>query len=193
MSFHSSFHKAADSFPGILHAPRVRLRPLELADAPRIARFTADWDVARMTSALPFPQTQVAAEGWILILQARAPLAKDHVFAIDLPGDGLIGVIGAHRKALPTGQTGAELGFWVARPFWGRGFASEAARVVAAHARTLTVGPVGAGHFADNPASGRVLSRAGFAYTGDILPAYSLARNARVPMRWMELPSPQFA
>lgn len=161
----------------------LTLRPLTLADAPRIARFTGDFDVARMVSSIPHPHLLVSVEGWILMLEARAGLSREHVFAIDLPGEGLAGCIGASRAP------GAdwEIGYWVGRPYWGRGIATEAAQAMTSFVRReLTRGPVLAGHFADNPASGRVLQKAGFVYTGEVKPRFSLARGSKAATRIMK-------
>ena len=163
----------------LIETGRLRLRPMTVADGARVARWTADLDVARMTARVPHPQTVVGAEGWILIGLARAPLGRDFVFAVDLPGEGLIGCIGAHR--LKPGAV--EIGYWFGKPFWGRGYASEALGAFVEEAQTL--GALEAGHFIDNPASGRVLERAGFAYTGETAAMFSLARGARVQSRRM--------
>ena len=78
------------------------------------------------------------------------------------------------------------MGYWYGRPHWGRGYATEALRGVLAHA-----GPVWgmrallSGHFVDNDASGRVLEKAGFLYTGDRRPRISLARGVEVETRMM--------
>lgn len=164
-----------------IETERLLLRPLKLADAPRVAHFTSDIDVARMVSMIPSPNPLVAAEGWILIVQARKPLNRDFIYAVELQGEGLAGVVGAHERA--NGEI--ELGYWFGRPFWGRGYATEAARAVAEAARPL--GRVTAGHFIDNPASGRVLQKAGFDYTGVVEQHFSLARKAKVQTRRMAL------
>lgn len=59
-----------------------------------------------------------------------------------------------------------ELSFWVARPFWGLGFATEAAGAVMRIARATRIGRVTATTLADNRAAARVLSKIGFQATG---------------------------
>lgn len=162
-----------------IETERLTLRPLQLADAARLAAFTADPAVACMVTSIPHPQMPIAAEGFILIKLARAPLGREFVFAIDLPGQGLIGVIGLHRK----GGEGVELGYWIGKPHWGLGYASEAAAALLDAAEGL--GPIEASHFIDNPASGRVLEKAGFRYTGEVVERFSLARGQRAPVRRM--------
>jgi RimJ/RimL family protein N-acetyltransferase len=163
-----------------LRTERLILRTPELSDAPRIARYAADPAVARMTCSFPLQQTTVGAEGWILIRQAVAKLGQGASFAIELPGEGLVGVIGAHRCG-----DKAEIGYWLGRPWWGRGYATEAVRGIVPFARDL--GAVIADHFADNPASGRALEKAGFVYTGEVTPRFSLARGESAPTRLMRL------
>jgi RimJ/RimL family protein N-acetyltransferase len=78
------------------------------------------------------------------------------------------------------------MGYWIGRPYWGRGFASEAAAGALAWAeqdwrRKLVV----AGHFADNEASAQVLIKTGFLYTGEVQTRHSRARGAAVQTRMM--------
>ncbi len=167
-----------------LHTERLLLRPLSLEDAVRASQLSGDWDIARMTASMPFPQPAINVEGLFLIEQARRPLAKDHLFAIDLPGDGLIGVTGAHVRGRDHHGCTVEIGYWLGRPYWGRGYATEAVRAMTAFAADL--GPVIANHFVDNPASGRVLQKAGFAYTGETQMKFSLARGKSVLSLAME-------
>jgi RimJ/RimL family protein N-acetyltransferase len=153
---------------------RLKLRAPRMSDAPRIARFCNDPAVGRMLAMTPLPYLESAAEGWLMTLAARAPLGEDFVYAVESNlGAGLIGMIGAHKR----GEGVFEVGYWFGRPFWGQGFATETARGFVAEARAL--GVLTAGHFIDNPASGRVLEKAGFAYTGAIEPLFSMARGER--------------
>lgn len=162
-----------------IETERLRLRPLRMSDAGRVARFAGDPGVARMILRAPTPYLECAAEGWIMTLNARAPLGADFVFAADVEGEGLVGVIGAHKR----GDESFEVGYWFGRPYWGQGYATEALRGFVSAAQSL--GPLQAGHFVDNPASGRVLEKGGFAYTGETETLYSLGRNARVPAKRM--------
>lgn len=166
-----------------LRTDRLTLRPLALADAPRLSAITSDPAVARMVARVPCPNPLVAVEGFILIMQARAPLGTDHVFAVDLAGEGPIGCIGAHGAA-PEGPF--ELGYYVGRDWWGQGYATEAASAVARYMEAHGATHLEAGHFLDNPASGRVLEKAGFVATGEIVPLFSIGRGEKVPLRRMK-------
>lgn len=158
---------------------RLKLRRVRMGDAQRIARFCGDPGVGRNLAMTPLPYFETAAEGWIMTLKAREPLAREFVFAVDLAGEGMIGCIGAHLKE---GDV-VEIGYWFGRPFWGRGFATETLTHFVAEARQL--GELQAGHFADNPASGRVLEKSGFAYTGETAQLFSLARGESAPCKRM--------
>ncbi len=162
-----------------IETKRLKLRPVRLSDAQRIARFCDDPGVGRNLAQTPLPYLDVAAEGWLMILAARARANRDFVFAVELPGEGLIGVVGAHRRTLQS----FEIGYWFGRPFWGRGFATEAVGAFVAEARRL--GELEAGHFVDNPASGRVLAKTGFAYTGETKNMFSLGRGESVACKRM--------
>jgi RimJ/RimL family protein N-acetyltransferase len=86
----------------------------------------------------------------------------------------------------PTGET--EFGYWLARRHWGRGYATEAGRALLATARDgLRVKRLDSAHFLDNPASGRVLEKLGFAPIGMIVPRYSAGRGEAAPCRLFKL------
>ncbi len=162
-----------------IETPRLKLRRLRMSDAQRIAQFCDDPGVGRNLAQTPLPYLPSAAEGWILITHARAPLGRDFVYAVELPGEGLIGALGAHRRA----DDSFEFGYWFGRPFWNQGFGTEAAGAFVIEASKL--GDLRAGHFVDNPASGRVLSKVGFAYTGETEPLFSLGRGESVACKRM--------
>ncbi len=157
---------------------RLKLRRVRMSDAQRIAQFCADPGVGRNLAQTPLPYPPSAAEGWIMINAARAPLGRDFVYAVDLPNEGLIGVLGAHHR-----DGAFEFGYWFGRPYWNQGFATEATSAFVSKAASL--GDLQAGHFVDNPASGRVLTKAGFAYTGETTPLFSLGRGESVGCKRM--------
>lgn len=162
-----------------IQTERLQLRPLRMSDAARVARFAGDPGVACMILRAPTPYLECAAEGWIMTLNARKPLNEDFVYAVDREGEGLVGTIGAHKR----GDENFEVGYWFGRPYWGQGYATEALRGFISEACRL--GALQAGHFADNPASGRVLQKGGFAYTGETENLFSIGRGASAPVKRM--------
>jgi RimJ/RimL family protein N-acetyltransferase len=139
-----------------LETQRLTLRPFRRADAPVFAHLAGDWAVASMTSDIPYPLSEVQALAWL------KPARGEMRFAIEREGR-LIGGVGFYRR--PSGA--AELGFWLGRPWWGMGYATEAARaVVALGFRTRRLPGFSSAHFADNRASARVLAKLGFEPVG---------------------------
>jgi RimJ/RimL family protein N-acetyltransferase len=155
---------AAPAARPVVGAERLVLRSPCMADAPAIAELANDRGVAGMTANMPWPYRLSDAEAWLARAATADPTANA-VFAVEHRHFGLIGVLGFHEKA----PRRAELGYWFGRPFWGRGYATEAAAAALGWARTeWRRNVVWAGHFADNRASGQVLVKAGFLYTGDV-------------------------
>ena len=112
----------------------------------------------------------------------RLDAAREAVFAIEHRDHGLVGVLGFHGQS----PLGPEIGYWLGRPFWGQGLATEAATAALTWAREQwRRRVVVSGHFADNPASGRVLEKAGFLYTGEVQPRHSRARGRPAATRMM--------
>ena len=165
----------------VITTQRLRLRKPRKADAARLAVYANDFDVARMTTGMPYPYGVEHAEGF-LEKAGEADPAREAVFVIDHPEHGAIGVLGFDAR--DGGER--EIGYWVGRPHWGQGYATEAASgaLVWAH-RTWGRRYMHAGHFADNPASGRVLEKAGFLYTGETRREFSRARSEDADTRMM--------
>ncbi|MCG6120030.1 MAG: GNAT family N-acetyltransferase [Blastomonas sp.] len=109
---------------------------------------------------------------------AFATAAQDPLyphFLLTLPGDAGQTLVGSCGLGDRDGE--AELGYWIAREHWGKGFATEAARAVIANAWMLGHRKLVASHYIDNPASGAVLRRLGFHPTGVTRPRFSAGRG----------------
>ena len=160
---------------------RLILRGPTAADAPVMAEFANDPRVAGNVARMPYPYTHDdAAEGLAQI--ARYDPRREVAFAIEHRGFGFIGMLSFHERE----PRRPEVGYWIGRPFWGRGYATEALEGALRWAHgDWRRNVVWAGHFADNPASGQVLCKAGFLYTGDIEHQDCLARGRKVPSRKM--------
>ena len=165
----------------VIETQRLTLRVPALADIERVAAFCVDHDVARMTTRMPSPYTRSHAENFVARCGTQ-DRRRDNTFAIELGEEGLIGVIGLFTN--PDGTV--EMGYWIGRPYWGRGYATEAARGALDWVRSRwSKRYVTAGHFADNAASGRVLVKAGFLYTGVVEHKPSIARGELAATRMM--------
>ena len=139
-----------------LETERLTLRPFHRTDAAEFARLAGEWDVASMTSDIPYPFSAAQAMGWL------RPVRGEARFAVELERR-LIGGAGYYRR--PSGE--AELGFWLGRPWWGQGYATEAARAVVRYGFANPRLPgFSSARFDDNPASARVLAKLGFEAVG---------------------------
>ena len=161
---------------------RLLLRPGWAEDAPALASAIGDQRVVRNLATAPWPYGLRDAEAFLT--RPRDPLLPSLLIFERTDGDPLLaGGCGLGRT--PSG--GVELGYWIARPFWGRGFATEAATAVIDIARTLRLPRLVASYFLDNPASGRVLEKLGFEPTGVIAPRLSCGRGTEGLARMLTL------
>lgn len=154
---------------------RLFLRPGFAEDWRELHDAIADKAIVRNLATAPWPYGEEDARRF----SARAQDPRYPHFLLTLPteqGAALVGCAGLGER-----EGEAELGYWIARPFWGQGFATEAATAVLEIARMLGHRRVTASHHHDNPASGRVLRKAGFRPTGAVELRYCLGRGASVP------------
>lgn len=166
---------------------RLILRPLEITDAPAITHHCRDGSVARHTARIPHPYPLIAAELFILGIRASAGQRPMNVYAITTGDTGdLAGTCGVFKRH--TDDPDWEIGYWIGPDAQGRGYATEAAGglIEAIHA-DLAPPRITAGHFEDNPASGRVLEKLGFTYTGGTTQLFCMGRLAHATSRDMAL------
>ena len=157
----------------ILETPRLRLCSLAAPHARHVAELAGEWDIASMTAAIPHPYDADMAADWI------AGLVESPHVAIAIERDRqLIGCTGYTPS-----PEGAEVGYWIGRPHWGQGYATEAMNALVAHLRNdLGIALLHACVFQDNPASMRVLEKCGFRQAGTGRSA-CLARGCDVDVR----------
>ncbi|APG63385.1 hypothetical protein LPB140_11970 [Sphingorhabdus lutea] len=154
---------------------RTLLRPSFAEDAPVIHQLMQDEALVRNLASAPWPYTLNDAQQFTsLDHDARYPK-----FIILNRTKSTPEIIGS-AAILPTDKDNqVELGYWIARPHWNQGFATEAANAVIQIAQILGYDNIVASHFFDNPASGRVLRKLGFAPLGKNQLRYSKGRNGQ--------------
>lgn len=154
---------------------RLLLRPGFAEDAPELARAIGDEAIVRNLANAPWPYSEEDARAFLgADISTRLP---NMVLALVTRGaPRIVGGCGIAEAA----EGGLELGYWIARPYWGLGFATEAARAVMAIARATGLRDIRSGRFVDNPASGRVLAKVGFRPTGRTEPRFSKGRGSHV-------------
>jgi RimJ/RimL family protein N-acetyltransferase len=161
---------------------RLLLRPGWAEDAPALAKAIADETIVRNLASAPWPFALRDAEAHLAA--PRDPLLPSLLIFERTDGAPLlVGSCGLGRRA----SGAVELGYWIARPHWSRGFATEAGTALVAMAHALGLARLEASHFLDNPASGRVLEKLGFQSTGMIAPRLSCARGVEIPARYFRL------
>lgn len=153
---------------------RLFLRPVFAEDWQAVYRGICDQGVVSMLARAPWPYRKMHAREFAMAMPDPA-YPRFAVTLPDEPGAPLIGIAGLHEE---DGET--HFGYWIARPYWGRGYATEAGHGALAAARALGHRRVHAGHYLDNPASGRVLRKLGFVETGEVRPTECRARGGEV-------------
>ena len=147
---------------------RLTLRPPRPEDAPAIAAGIGNFNVTRFLTKVPFPYAVEDAQGWIAGLDTAPETHR--AFVITRYELGPIGVVGLE----------SELGYWLAEPYWGRGYATEAAAAALAwYFGATDAVSIGSGAHEDNPASLHVQDKLGFIVSGE-RSDFSVSRNKPV-------------
>jgi ribosomal-protein-alanine N-acetyltransferase len=145
----------------ILRTDRLLLRPFARTDIPALVTLTGARGIAATTLRIPHPYSASDAEAFL----AKMEEDKQIAFAITMQPAGIL--IGGLGLRLEPDHNRAELGYWVGVPYWGKGYATEAARVAVRYGfETLGLHRIHASHFSNNPASGAVLRKIGMKHEG---------------------------
>ncbi|MBO6717204.1 MAG: GNAT family N-acetyltransferase [Rhizobiaceae bacterium] len=167
----------------VLLTSRLTLRPPALPDAEEIALWLNNRNVSRMLGPVPYPYWPADAEEWIV-----GQFEKPEGLVYTIHRERLIGVVSID-------EVGSEprLGYWLGEPWHGRGFMTEAAQALIAHAfATRQIRSISSSVFADNPASMRVQEKLGFVVTG-AKRTWCRSRQAQVPAWTTRLTASAFA
>ncbi len=157
--------------PPTLTTNRLILRSFTLKDASELQRLVGEWEVARRTLNIPHPYNDGMAEAWINEQPSRFKQGEGVSLAVIRKDDAtLIGGIGLRIEQQHGNGT---LGYWVGKPYWGRGYGTEAAQAVLVYGfEVLKLHRISADHFGTNPASGRVMQKIGMTYEGTLRQKY---------------------
>jgi ribosomal-protein-alanine N-acetyltransferase len=144
---------------------RLVLRPFELADAKDVQRLAGARAIADTTLNIPYPYEDGMAEEWISTHQPKFEAGNLCNFAVVLRNSGeLIGAIGL---VIVSRFERAELGYWIGKPYWQKGYCTEAGRAVLQYGSTvLKLNRIHASHLTRNPSSGRVMQKIGMVREG---------------------------
>ena len=145
-----------------IETERLRLRQPSREDIGSIAALASDWEVAKQTQRIPHPYSALDAEQWIDSVMADESTEIDLIVTL-VARQSVIGAIGLAPTRF---GEGSELGFWIGKPYWGQGYATEAAIGLVEYAfGELGLAQIVAGAFPENRASCRVLEKVGFEKT----------------------------
>jgi ribosomal-protein-alanine N-acetyltransferase len=152
-------------------APSLTFRTWRARDVEPLSRYANNRNIwINLLDRFPHPYTRKDAERWINL--NHATLSAPINFAIELDGEA-IGGVGLDRR-LDVRSGTADIGYWVAEPFWNRGIATEAARFITGYAfHTFPLVRLEASVFEWNVASGRVLEKAGFHFEARLRKAFT--------------------
>jgi RimJ/RimL family protein N-acetyltransferase len=151
--------------PPTLETARLRLRPYSYADIAELLPLIGAREVAANSLRIPHPYTEQDARDFLV----RISDGSETRVAITLLSDGplkgrLIGGVGL-RFAFD--HQHAELGYWIGVPYWGNGYATEAARAMLRYGfESLKLHRIFASYFKHNAASGRILVKLGMRHEG---------------------------
>jgi RimJ/RimL family protein N-acetyltransferase len=166
-----------------LETTRLILRVPQAGDAPDLARWCADFELSRWTANIPHPYAIADAHAYIA--DARRALAAAEALTLAVERKEEAGVVGMIGVSLDGPGTEGDMGWWIAVPFHGRGYATEAASCAVDFARAMGVKRLTAGTHPENLRSQNVARKLG------MRPAGRLVRTQ--PARGVPLETVEFA
>ncbi len=150
----------------IIVTDRLRLRPFELSDAKMVQKYAGDLSVADTTLNVPHPYENGLAEKWISTHQEKYESGELINYAITIKSEneivGCIGLVLYDRRF-----DIYELGYWIGKPFWNKGYCTESAKAIITYGfEKHKIHKIIATHILRNPASGKVMLKAGMKLEG---------------------------
>jgi RimJ/RimL family protein N-acetyltransferase len=158
----------------IIKTKRLLLRPITMADAEAMAQLAGDFDIARMTGSIPHPFPVLSAEIRVTLFEVGRRRGLQYAYAITQDGGALMGIISLFR---PNTDADFEIGYWIGKPYWQKGYMTEACKAIIHEAKhSLGLTTITAGVFSDNPASIHILKKLGFVASGPDSYYFSISR-----------------
>jgi RimJ/RimL family protein N-acetyltransferase len=153
----------------MIETPRLRLRSFRVEDLDDLVALIGNWEVARWTSAVPYPFTEADGRDWIALVRQDHAAGRPRRFAVALQEtDRLIGGVGLDGSAGDDSDEPA-LGYWLGEPYWCNGYAREAVAAIIAYGRNaLDLAAIRAYTDPDNLASQKVLLHCGLKPAGTV-------------------------
>ena len=169
----------------VMETERLTLRPWMESDAEALFKYASDPEVGPRAGWPPHKSVEESLE------IIRTVFSMEGMWAVTLKGTdeaiGSVGYLPASASNLPIEADHAEVGYWIARPYWGKGICTEAMEKVidyCFHEKGFTV--LWGDYFPENPASGRVMEKCGFEDTGAETRCPKLEVGADRPVKVMK-------
>lgn len=156
-----------------IETERLRLRPFTLDDGAEVQRLAGDWEIASTQPMIPHPYEDGVAEEWIRTHQEKFEKGEIVNFAVSHREQNIL--IGAISLTIHKEHEKAGLDYWIGKPYWNKGYATEAGRAVLKYGfDVLGLNRIYAYHLLRNPASGRVMQKIGMKYEGCLRQDYKM-------------------
>lgn len=168
-----------------------RLRTLVRSDLPRLRVLADDYGVARQVGGIPHPYRAADAEAYLGLYEDGWTTGRKLNFAIEADGTGLIGVCGLFLRSDEPDLSVRfrELGYWIGRPFWGRGLTFAACQaLIAWGVSVLPLDRLDARVLIDNRASMGLIRKLGFRQTDARTRDRHPVRMSEVETVYFEMP-----
>lgn len=148
-----------------IETERLMLRPFNLNDAKEVQRLAGDVEIAKTTLNIPHPYEDGIAEEWISQHEGEYEKGASLTLAITHREEKYL--IGAIGLMMNKNYDRAELGYWIGKPYWGKGYCTEAAKALCDYGFINSgLNKIYATHLKRNPASGRVMQKIGMKQEG---------------------------
>ncbi len=159
----------------ILTTPRLSLQPPQLVDAPALAHLMNRPEILHMTASIAPKVFTLSKEFWILRQLSQRQRNLGFAYTItSRDNNDIMGIMDLFANS----AGGKEIGYWIGKPYWGKGYITEAAKALIAEAfAKLPIDYIEAGVFSDNPASCHVLQKLGFVIDDTNDNTFSIARG----------------
>ena len=139
-----------------------KLRPWQMSDLPSLVKYANNLNIAKfLTDQFPHPYSEADGKKFLQMVTSAPPPIR--VMAIEINGEAA-GGIGIHPQE-DISQKNAEMGYWLAEPYWGNGIITKAIIQMVDHGfKHFDINRIFARPFGSNLASQRVLEKAGFTF-----------------------------
>ena len=171
---------------GLAETDRILLRPWLESDAPTLYKYASDPDVGPRAGWPPHKSVEESRE------VIKNFFSNEYTWAIELKETseiiGCIGYLPSNISNLKINDDECEIGYWVAKPYWGKGICTEALRLVIDYCFNVkNFTTLWGDYFPENPASGKVMEKCGFKDTGKEVLCPNLEVGADRPVKVMKL------